>query len=84
MKILFIYSIESALSIEKPLDSPLYIQFGISYLSSILKQHNHDTKLLVLSRSFGNKNYDITRKKIENLYVLYKWLLKASSYEFFS
>ncbi|GAJ00728.1 unnamed protein product, partial [marine sediment metagenome] len=37
-----------------------------SYISSYLKQFNHDTKLLILSRSFGNKNYDITRKKIEN------------------
>ena len=66
MKILFIYSIESAISIAKPLGSPLYIQFGISHLSSFLKQFNHDTKLMILSRSFGNKNYDIIRKKIEN------------------
>lgn len=65
MKILFIFSVESPLSIEKPLGSPIFIQFGISYLSSLLKQHNHDTKLLILSRSFGNKNYDIVRKKIE-------------------
>ena len=66
MKILFIYSVESTLSIKKPLGSPLYIQFGISYISSFLKQFSHDTKLLVLSRSFGNKNYDIIKKKIEN------------------
>ncbi len=65
MNVLFIFSFGRALSIEKPLGSPLYIQFGISYLSSLLKQHNHDTKLLIVSRSFGNKNYDIVRKKIE-------------------
>ena len=66
MKILFIYSVESPFSIKKPLCAPRKIQFGISYLSSFLKQSNHDTKLLVLSRSFGNKNYNIIRKKIEN------------------
>ena len=66
MKILFIYPIESPLSVKKPLDSPKYIQFGISYISSFLKQFNHETKLLILSRSFGNKNYNIIRKKIEN------------------
>jgi len=71
MKILFIYSIESLLSIEKPLYSQNFIHFGISHMSSYLKQFNHDTKVLTLSRSFGSKsfgskNYDITRKKIEN------------------
>jgi len=65
MKILFIYSTESLLSIEKPLYSQSFIQFGISYISSYLKQFNHDTKLLILSRSFGNKNYYIVRKKID-------------------
>ena len=66
MKILFIYSFESLLSIEKPLYSQAFMQFGISYISSFLKQYNHDTKLLILSRSFSNKNYNIVRKKIEN------------------
>ena len=85
MKILFIYSVESALSIKKPLGSPLYIQFGISYLSSFLKQFNHDTKLLVLSRSFGNKNYDIIRKKIENFKPkIIGFYSVASQYKFIS
>jgi anaerobic magnesium-protoporphyrin IX monomethyl ester cyclase len=66
MKILFIYSVDSTLSFIKPLGSPSYIQFGISHLSSFLKQFNHNIKLLVLSRSFGNKNYDTIRKKIGN------------------
>jgi anaerobic magnesium-protoporphyrin IX monomethyl ester cyclase len=66
MKILFIYSVERALSVKKPLGSPLYMQFGISYLSSFLKQSGHNTELLILSKDFGNKNYDVIRKKIEN------------------
>jgi radical SAM superfamily enzyme YgiQ (UPF0313 family) len=65
MKILFIYSIEAPLSVEKPINTPSYIQFGLSYISSFLKQFNHDTKLLILSRSFGNKNYNFISKKIE-------------------
>ncbi len=85
MKILFIYSVESLLSIEKPLYSPSFIQFGISYISSFLKQYNHDTKLLILSRSFGNKNYDVTRKKIENFKPeIIAFYSVASEYEFIS
>ena len=62
MKVFFIYSVESLLSIEKPLYSQCFIQFGISHISSYLKQFNHDTNLLVLSRSFGSRNYDIAKK----------------------
>ena len=85
MKILFIYSIESPLSVEKPLDTPLYTQFGISYISSFLKQFNHNTKLLILSRSFGNKNYNIIRKKIENFKPkIIGFYSVASQYKFIS
>jgi radical SAM superfamily enzyme YgiQ (UPF0313 family) len=85
MKILFIYSIESALSVKKPLGSLVSIQFGISYISSLLKQFNHDTKLLILSRSFGNKNYNIIRKKIENFKPkMIGFYSVASQYKFIS
>jgi len=61
------------------------MQFGISYISSYLKQFNHDTKLLILSRSFGNKNYDIVRKKIENFKPeIIGFYSVASEYEFIS
>jgi radical SAM superfamily enzyme YgiQ (UPF0313 family) len=85
MKILFIYSVESLLSIEKPLYSQSFIQFGISHISSYLKQFNHDTKLLILSRSFGNKNYDTVRKKIENFKPeIIGFYSVASQYKFIS
>ena len=85
MKILFIYSFESLLSIEKPLYSQKFIQFGISHISSYLKQYNHDTKLVILSRSFGNQNYDIVRKKIENFKPeIIGFYSVASQYEFIS
>ena len=85
MKILFIYSIESPLSVRKPLDTPLYTQFGISYIYSFLKKSNHDTKLLILSRSFGNQNYNIIRKKIENFKPkMIGFYSVASQYKFIS
>ena len=85
MKILFIYSVESPLSIEKPLYSQNFLQFGISHISSYLKQFNHDTKLLILSRSFGNKNYNIIRKKIENFKPkMIGFYSVASQYKFIS
>lgn len=85
MKILFIYSFESPFLVNRPLLSPKYIQFGISYLSSFLKQSNHDVKLLVLSRSFGNRNYDILRKKIEDFKPgIIGFYSTASHYDFIS
>jgi radical SAM superfamily enzyme YgiQ (UPF0313 family) len=85
MKILFVYSVESLLSIEKPLYSQSFLQFGISYISSFLKQYNHDTKLVILSRSFGNKNYDIVRKKIDNFKPeIIGFTSVASQYKFIS
>ena len=85
MKILFIFSTEAPLSIEKPIDAPAYIQYGISYISSFLKQFNHETKLLVLSRSFKNKNYNVIRKKIENFKPkIIGFYSVASQYKFIS
>lgn len=50
MKILFIYSLDDIQSIQTPLRSWSSIQFGISYISSVLKNNGHQTKLLVLGR----------------------------------
>src|SRR5450830_301912 len=66
MNVLFIYSVENALSENKPLSSPLLIQFGISYLSSFLKQNKHKTDILLLSRSLGRKNYSLINNKIKD------------------
>jgi len=48
MKILFVYSLDDIQSTSKPLRSWATIQFGISYISSVLKAHGHHTALLVL------------------------------------
>ncbi len=48
MKVMFIYSTDDVQSVQTPLRSWSSIQFGISYISSMLKSHGHKTQLLVL------------------------------------
>ena len=50
MKVLFVYSIDHALSPQRPLRAMDEIQMGVSYISAVLKQHGHETRLVVLSR----------------------------------
>jgi len=85
MKVLFLYTVASVSSDEKPLGSSVCINFGISYISSFLKRHNHSTELLILSKSFGDKNIDITRKKIEDFKPeIIGFYSLASQYKFIS
>jgi len=53
MKIMFIYTLEDIQSTAKPLRSWATIQFGISYISSVLKADGHSTQLVVL----GSNNH---------------------------
>lgn len=55
MKVLFIYSIQKSVVFGKPLAGQEGIQFGISYISSVLKQNNHSTDLMVIDRKHGRK-----------------------------
>ncbi|MCX5696594.1 MAG: radical SAM protein [Candidatus Omnitrophica bacterium] len=67
MNILFIYSLQDIESFNKPLRSPEYIQFGISYISAVLKKYGHQTKLLIMSRLAGNRyNTNILDKHIDD------------------
>jgi anaerobic magnesium-protoporphyrin IX monomethyl ester cyclase len=59
MNVLFIYSLGSIVSPTKPLQNLEQIQFGISYISSVLKENKHNTKLTILSRLLGKKNNKI-------------------------
>ncbi|MFH1618324.1 MAG: hypothetical protein ABIG11_00305, partial [bacterium] len=56
MKILFVTSANDILSPDKPLRTPNDMQLGISYISSLLKNHAHHTRLVILSRILGRKN----------------------------
>ena len=50
MKVLFVYTREMPQSPDKPLVDLEAIQFGISHISSYLKAHGHQTRLLVMTR----------------------------------
>lgn len=68
MKIMFIYSIDDVQSTLKPLRSWSSIQFGISYISSVLKAHGHQTRLLVLgSNNKWKENTQLLTSFIEEL-----------------
>lgn len=56
MNVLFIFSLDQIYSFEKPLSSQEQIQFGISYISAVLKKNKHKTSLTVLSKLFLNKS----------------------------
>lgn len=65
MNVLFVHTFFSPyekVSSSKPLRTPETIQFGISYISSYLKLHGHNTRLLVLSRSSGEENFEILER----------------------
>lgn len=59
MNILFVYSLQDTQSLLKPLRAPEQIQFGISYISAVLKKYGHRTRLVVLSSPYGKKNYAV-------------------------
>jgi len=65
MKILFIFSLEDTQSVSKPLRSWTSIQFGISYISSVLKGEGHHTQLVVL----GSNNNWVNNIKILNKFM---------------
>jgi len=56
MNVLFICSVTDPESPAKPLQKPEDIRFGISYISSLLKQHGHYTKLQVIGGPLCEKN----------------------------
>lgn len=48
MNVLFVHTEQDPYSPDKPLEILERVQFGISYISSLLKEHGHDTRLAVL------------------------------------
>lgn len=83
MNILFIYSIYDIKSSKKPLRTFEDMQFGISYISSLLKESGHNTKLIVLSRMLGSRNYEIVDKAVNDFTpVLVCFTAVSSEYRF--
>lgn len=66
MKVLFIYSLDDIQSIQKPLRSWASIQFGISYISSLLKDHGHQTRLLVLGDNQWKQSIQLLQRSMED------------------
>ena len=65
MNIFLIHSLADILSPTKPLRSPDQMQFGISYISSLLQKNGHATKLVVLSRLLGSRNFKIMDAQVK-------------------
>ena len=68
MKVLFVYSTDNAQAIQSPLSSWSSIQFGISYISSMLKSHGHQTKLVVLG---SNQSEEDNSKQVSSCLLEY-------------
>lgn len=51
MRIAFVFPIQQPHSKDKPLTTPMQVNLGISYISSLLKLKGHLTRLFVLSRN---------------------------------
>jgi anaerobic magnesium-protoporphyrin IX monomethyl ester cyclase len=56
MKILFVFPFSDIVTAQRPLAMQEQMQFGISYISAVLKAHGHQTRLIVLSRVIGKEN----------------------------
>jgi radical SAM superfamily enzyme YgiQ (UPF0313 family) len=65
MKILFVYSIQKSITQQKPLLGQEGIYFGISTISSLLKQQGHSCELVVLDRRYKQKNIHLLSKRIQ-------------------
>ena len=63
MNILFVYSLNTGRSLPKPLETQDEMQFGISYISSFLKKHGHNTDLIVLTRKSEDSAIDTSVEK---------------------
>ena len=58
MRVLFVYSVWPFHTPEKPLFRYDQIQFGIAYISSLLKQYGHEIKLFVVTEPINTEMID--------------------------
>ena len=65
MKILFVYSVQKSITQKKPLLGQEGIYFGISMISSLLKQQGHSCELVVLDRRYKQKNIQLLSERIK-------------------
>ena len=65
MSVLFVYSLQKSVLRKKPLKGQEDMQFGISYISAVLKENGYKTSLAVLDRRYGKRNYKTLGQKIQ-------------------
>jgi len=80
VKILFVYTREFPQSPVKPLVDFEAIQFGISHISSYLKQNGHQTRLLVMTRESDSSLADCIIKEFDPQLICFTAV--ASEYAF--
>jgi anaerobic magnesium-protoporphyrin IX monomethyl ester cyclase len=61
LNVLFVYAEEDHYSREKPLGGYERMQFGISYISSVLTEEGHETRLVVPTRESDAKVFEYIR-----------------------
>ena len=66
MNILFVFSLDDILGPDKPLRNQDQIQYGVSYISGLLKKHGHNTRLVVFSEVMGRKYKGRISKAIDS------------------
>lgn len=64
MNVLFVYSQDQTYSKQRPLEFPEYIQLGISYISAVLTQHGHRTRLVVISPHYKKHGLKLLEQRI--------------------
>jgi len=65
MKVLFVYSLDNIHPGPKPLRNWSSMQFGISYISSILRANGHQTSLLILGSSYYKESMRLLTRHVE-------------------
>ena len=83
MKVLFVYTLNRAERPSKPLSSPEQINFGISYISGLLKKYNHETRLVVLCSNYETKSLEVIHEIISEFQPeVIGFYIIASEYHF--
>jgi radical SAM superfamily enzyme YgiQ (UPF0313 family) len=65
MNVLFVYSLDAGLLKNGLLKGQERLQYGISYISSLLQKHGHHTSLVILSKLLSWKNIITLKKNIK-------------------
>ena len=63
-RVLFVYSIDGHRRFDRRPLSTAAIQLGISYISALLRQHGHETRLVVLESKRGRADFSVRAAKM--------------------